>query len=135
MAAGRPPDPTALAKLKGADKHDPQRYRGRAKEPKPRIGIGECPARLSDTTRAIWDELKDDMAPGVLTRQDRRMFAVLCRLFAEYDADPDMSGTKLGQLNSIAGQFGLTPSMRTKVRVTDDEQDAPQNPFAQFTAH
>ncbi len=127
------PQPTALAKLKGADKHDPQRYRARAKEPKPVLGIGTAPAQLSESAVAIWIELQDDFAPGVLTRQDRRMFGVLCELFAEHDKSPaDMTGARLSVMNSIQAQFGMTPSSRTKVSTVEIEDDKPENPFAKF---
>ena len=133
---GRPPQPTALAKLKGADKHNPSRYKSRAKEPKPRQGIGQCPARLGDAAAAVWAEIESEIAAGVLTWQDRRAFGLLCQLFAEFDAAPsDFPGVKLGMVNSLLGQFGMTPSSRTRIRVVNDDPEVEANPFAEFANH
>ena len=127
------PQPTAVAKLKGADKHNPQRYRGRAKEPKPELGIGECPDWLDGETFIVWKELEAEIAPGVLTRQDRQPFTVLCSLLAEFRGDPKgLNAAKLGIINSISQQFGMTPSSRTKVSTIDPETEKPENTFARF---
>ncbi len=126
------PQPTALAKLKGADKQNPQRYRNRAHEPRPVLGVGDPPAWLGADGAAVWASMQAEIAPGVLTRQDRRMFGVLCSLVRSYEAAPDeMSIGRLSTLSSIASQFGMTPSARTKVAAIEAETED-SNPFAEF---
>lgn len=130
----RPRKPTAMHLLTGAMNHDPQRFRDRVNEPKPELGIGEAPKWLDPSASAVWIELQAQIAAGVLTRQDRRMYGVLCSLLSQYHAAPaDMTSAKLSTINSLAGQFGMTPSTRSKVAIAPAAN--PENPFAEFATN
>lgn len=130
----RHPQPIAIGVLKGADKKDPQRYRDRAKAPKPASGIGSPPDHLSGGAAIVWLELAPTMVDGVLTVADRIAWEALCELVAEMrDAKRDFSGAKYSTLVSLLARFGMTPADRAKVSVTDDD-DKPANAFAEFAA-
>ena len=120
--------PLEVAKLKGADKKNPQRYR--ATPPKSKLPLGRAPADLIEGADACWYELSDMSVPGVLTGADRIALEVLANMLCEYRAAPkDFATTKLGQMIGILGRFGMTPSDRTKLGVEDKKQD---NPFARL---
>lgn len=87
---GRPPKPTALLLLTGADKKNPQRMKDRAAEPQPpAIPVGDPPAdfmiqspdvgyQRAERMRAIWFECLE-MWPWV-TYSDRFTLESICRL-------------------------------------------------------
>lgn len=126
----RIPQPVETALLKGADKAHPERYRNRVRRSAP--GIGEAPAYLSGDAAVVWLELAATLPPGVLTVADREAFAALCDLIAERrEAPREFSGAKYSVLVSLLSRFGMTPSDRAKVQVTD-EPEAPANPFTEF---
>lgn len=54
----RPKLPQQVARITGADKVNPKRYKGGADPVLP--GIGAAPARLSAEQRATWDEVVSD---------------------------------------------------------------------------
>lgn len=120
--------------MTGRDKHDPQRYRGRAKEPQPVVGLREAPGYLDDIKRGIWDELCGQIALGVLTEQDTLAFEVLVNMVDEYRTNPArMSATKLMVLIGLIARFGMTPADRTRIKVVDGP-DVKSNPFSEFSA-
>ena len=143
-----PRKPTALLKLTGAMDRNKQRYASRATEPKPQIGIGEPPKWLDRSQRATWRDLQAEIVPGVLTRQDRQAFALLCCLLSQFRATPEtMPTSRISQMNSLLGQFAMTPATRSRVAVIPgprepnrfanngkrpDTLDA--NPFEEFRA-
>src|SRR5688572_15066875 len=116
------PVPIAVARMKGADAKNPQRYRDRAKAPKPAAGIGIPPEHLSGEAAVVWLELAPTMVDGVLTVADRIAWEALCELVAEMrDTKRDFSGAKYSTLVSLLARFGMTPADRAKVSVTDDD--------------
>ena len=123
MSRTRQPD--ELAFLKGADKKHPERYR--AETPKSARPLGGAPEHLGRNLdpdpAACWFELESYCIPGVLTGADRIALEVLSNLLAEYRSDPvKFPSTKLNQLNTMLGRFGMTPSDRTKLGVEKPER-------------
>jgi len=118
--------PREVAELKGANKRNPQRYRGEVlKNDAP---IGEPFSQMSPGAKALWREISFSLPLGVLTVADRHMFKVLCNLIAEYDEDP--SGFSIGKythMRGLAASFGMTASDRQKF-ISDKPKD--DNPFA-----
>jgi hypothetical protein len=117
--------PDEIARLKGADKKDPQRYR--AEIPKSSRPLGSAPDHLGKQVEpdpaACWFELETYCIPGVLTGADRIAMEMLATLLAEYRADPaKFPSTKLNQLSVMLGRFGMTPSDRTKLGVEKSER-------------
>lgn len=125
--------PLAVAKLKGADKKNPKRYKDAKAAPMPELGIGDFTVNLSPGARAVWTEVEPLMVTGVLTVADRLSFAALCELTAEFREDPrEFSGTKLGKMITLLSLFGMTPVDRAKIRIEKPEAP-PENPFESFT--
>lgn len=120
--------PVELAKLKGADKVHPERYRGEV--PKSGLSLGIAPAHLSEDAKAIWFELEAYALPGVLTGADRFVLEVTCTLFAEYRRSPDdFAVGKYAPLIGNLARLGLSPSDRQKLGVAKPEKENPFNDF------
>lgn len=130
------PKPIEVARLTGATDKNPARYRNRAKAPKPAAGLGAVPDYLTSAATVVWLETVPGMVDGVLTVADRIAWCSLCELEAERrEAPRDFSGAKFASLISLLARFGMTPSDRAKVSVTDDNNDKPANPFGEFGAN
>lgn len=129
---GRHQEPLGTAAIKGATDKNPARYRDRKRAPKPAAGIGSVPEFLTGEAAVVWLETVPQMVDGVLTVADRIAWCSLCELEAERREKPrEFSGAKFAALVSLLARFGMTPSDRAKVSITDD-QDKPDNPFAEF---
>jgi phage terminase small subunit len=121
--------PREVARLKGADKKDPQRYRGEA--PKRDMPLGNAPAQLSEDAAACWFELQSLALPGVMTGADRIMFEVASNLMAEYRRDPvEFAVGKYAHLIGLLARFGMSPADRQKLAVEKPKSD---NPYADLT--
>lgn len=128
------PTPIDTARLKGSDKKNPARYRDRKRAATAAPGIGGIPEYLTGGAAVVWAEVVPVMVEGVLTVADRIAWSALCELEAERRDDPrQFSGAKYSTLVSLLARFGMTPSDRAKVTITDDDQK-PENPFAEFAA-
>jgi hypothetical protein len=76
----KPRKPTKLLELSGALKRNPGRYANRLHEPKATGPLGDPPDRMSGTERAAWHELAQLAPDGVLTKADRWLVEITCRL-------------------------------------------------------
>lgn len=118
--------PREIAELKGADKRNPQRYRG---EPvKSSVEVGHAPEHLSEHAKQIWFELETYSLPGVLTGADRFVVEMAAELMAEYRED--RRGFAVGKYTHLIGllaRLGLSPSDRQKFTTDKPQTD---NPFA-----
>ena len=114
--------PQELAKLKGSDKKNPQRYQ---KNPvKSQMPLGEAPDHMGDSEKANWFELESYAIPGVLTFADRVPFEMTVNLMTEMREDPRaFSGAKFGQLVGLLARFGMTPADRQKLSIDKDKDD------------
>lgn len=133
--AGRPRTPTAILKLRGADKKDPQRYRDRANEPRPDKPLGTCPRWFGewqkDVSRA-WKFISDACPEGVLTEMDRPAMVQLAALYAEFLGNPrDFPAPKHARLHALLCSMGMTPVDRSKVAVAPKDT-GPANRFARL---
>lgn len=127
------PQPLALAKLTGADKKNPQRYRDRKSAIQCGTDIGEPPTVLTPGALSVWLELQPVFVPGVLSAMDQAAFSVLCELVSQFrEAPRDMPGAKLGKMISLFSLFGLTPVDRQRIRA-QTETEEPLNPFEAFS--
>jgi phage terminase small subunit len=103
----------------GAFRKNPQRRRV---DPEPKGEIGEPPKWLDQLERSIWRELVANSIPGCLKDSDRSQFETLCKLKAierkeGIGGNRGLSGSLLGQMNTLAAKFGMTPADRTKLAV------------------
>src|SRR5687767_10611729 len=120
--------PREVVELKGATRHDPQRY---AKQvPKSETPLGEAPDWLTVEAKPVWFELKTYALPCVMTGDDRMAHATLSELVAEFRANPrEMSAARIGQMVGLLGRLGMSPADRQKLGKT---AAAEANPFDSF---
>ena len=120
--------PEALAKLKGADKKDPQRYRKEV--PKDSSPIGDAPEHMDAFAKEVWAELSSRALKGVLTGADRFIMEITTTLLAEYRIDPsEFAVGKYTHLIGCLARLGLTPSDRQKLGIDKQEEG---NEFEDF---
>ena len=116
---GRHKIPLELARLSGATKKDPQRYRN--KVPKSKFPLGEPPGGMIDGAAEAWCEISAACAAGVLTRADRIILEITANLLAEYRSDPPgFAVGKLRHLVSCFARLGMSPSDRTCLGVAEE---------------
>ena len=117
--------PIELARLKGADKKNPQRYVGEV--PKSELPCGEPPKEMSEKAQECWLEISDKAIPGVLTYADTIMLELAANLLAEYRVNPvEFQIGKYTHLIGCLARFGMSPSDRNGLGVEktkDDEDD------------
>ena len=120
--------PIELAKLKGADKRNPQRYK---KQPAvSAMALGNAPEHLSPAAKSAWFELEAYALKGVLTGSDRLIMETTAVLVAQFRKDPEeMPANKLTQMIGCLARLGLTPADRQKLG-TDRQPEG--NPFDEF---
>lgn len=128
--------PLELAKLKGAHKKDPQRYRKVV--PKHDKDIGAPPAHMKKKgykfpeAIKIWQELVGQALPGVLTASDRVIMEMASNLLSEYRRDPSaFTSPRYQTLLSCLSRLGLTPSDRQRLGVNKPEGNE-ENEFKDF---
>lgn len=127
--AGRPPQPLEIAKLKGAVKHDPQRYRN-VPSGSP-MEIGQPPEGMRQGAKVIWFELLGCAPPGVVTASERVHLELAANFMLEYRNDPfNFSAAKVAQLNNAIQQLGMGSVARRKIAVPSTKPK--ENSFAQF---
>jgi P27 family predicted phage terminase small subunit len=146
---GPAPKPTAIKRLEG----NPGKRRLNEAEPKPEMGVPECPDYLDDVAQKEWGRLSAILiAMKVLTKADYIALANLCQAYSTLmNAQRQMNKTgilyksKSGYIqqspllgiihtqttivNNLLREFGLTPSSRTRVAIVEPEKKRP-NPFA-----
>jgi len=145
--AGRPRKPSALRLVHGTrDKHKNKN------EPKP-DGVATPPKWLSKAALKVWNELATELeAIGLLTSIDAPAFAVYCESYVELvQAENELikggrtQTTKDGfvrkspwlsvrdeahkRMMQIGGQFGFSPSSRTKIEVKPKGKDTDKSKY------
>lgn len=105
----------AVAKLKGADKKNPQRYRDYLEDhPLP----FKCPDYITGVHFETWEELASAMLPGLLTHADAVPFEMLVNMIVEYRIDPPAFAVgKYAPIMNFFSRFGMTPSDRRKLAI------------------
>ena len=123
-----PRKPTALLEVSGAYKRNPARRR--IGEPIPSGGIGNAPAGRSEAFVRAWDELVVSCCPGVLGSSDRQWLELTVELLLEFrEAPRDMSAAKMRLLQSALVRLGMSPSDRSKVTVSEVEEEGPADKY------
>lgn len=119
--------PEEKAKLTGAYKNHPERFKDR---PSHEAGpIGPAPKNLSPAEKKQWKEFAD-LWPW-LTEHDRKSLGVLCRLEAQME-EPDFKLTAafVTSYRLLIHEFGGTPVSRSKVGTPSEPEE--DDPFAKF---
>lgn len=140
---GPAPKPTSLRVLEG----NPGKRPLPAGEPKPRVGVGECPGWLSDVAKGKWAELVPELERlGLLTVIDGDALASYCETYAEWRrsveflrengtvyesargliARPEVGISQRARtlMRQYAQEFGLTPSARVRLGTTNKQQES-----------
>lgn len=138
---GRKPKPTALKLLEG----NPGKRELNQFEPKPTNGLPICPDWLTDDAKEEWERLASVMNKmGILSEVDQSAFAVYCQTWARWKeaqehitAEGSTYETEAGvkknpwvaianewqaKLLSVCGEFGLTPSSRSRIVAANSKE-------------
>ena len=127
--AGRPPQPLEVARLKGAVKHNPQRYRD-VPEGSP-LPAGEPPAGMRQGAKVIWFELLGWTPNGCATASERVYLELAANLMLEYRNDPFIfPAAKIAQLQAAIKELGMGAVARRKCAVPATKPK--ENSFAEF---
>jgi phage terminase small subunit len=119
--------PLAKARLTGADKKDPQRYRDR-NEPDGGPPIGDPPHGLPDAAQTAWSRFTAELP--WLVEADRAILSAACLLRAAIDADPEgATASHFREYRQTLSSLGATPTSRSHIAGPTDDED---NPFDQF---
>ena len=114
--------PIELARLKGADKRNPKRYRNIV--PKSDLPCGEPPEEMSDGAQECWHELSAKTIQGVLTYADTIILEIASNLLAEYRANPtDFQIGKYLHLIGLLARLGMSPTDRTHLGVVKPKNE------------
>ena len=136
----RPAKPLNVHVLKGTGKSHPDRMRARENEPENINEIGAAPKTLNKIETAAFDEIVKTCIPGVLGEADRIAVEEAARLLIKCRGYSANIGFKKADHIEVVpatqaertlfakylGQFGMTPSERSKIRI---EKPAPKNKF------
>lgn len=124
----RTPEPLEIAKLKGAVRHDPQRYR---EVPDGAPGVaGAPPAHLSPSAKLVWYELLEIIPRGIATPSERLILETLSDLVVEYRADPPaFSSAKHTVMGQRMSELGMGGASRRKLAAPSKPKE---NAFSQF---
>ncbi|WP_172332461.1 hypothetical protein [Mangrovicoccus sp. HB161399] len=128
----RPKTPLRKARLTGADKAHPERFRGRSEPAVREDPVGDPPAYLPPDAKAVWAECSENLP--WLVRADRQALEAASvaigqvRMLAK--AGELVPASMLSAANTAIGKLGASPTDRSKVWQKPDEDDA--DPFAQF---
>lgn len=121
----RPRTPTNVLKMRGADKVNPGRLKERENEPVNVNPIGEAPDWLTTDEVKAWNIIVTECIDGVLGEADRLAVAMASQLTALCIAGEAQAQDRTLLLRYL-GQFGMTPSERSKIAVPKEK---PKNRF------
>jgi hypothetical protein len=123
----RPRTPAAKASATGAADKNPQRHRGRA-EPKGVGALGAPSAWLDVWGKRAFERFRKELP--WLKESDRVVVEIAASLRGRL-MDPDgMLGLQaMQELRRCLAQMGATPADRSKVDVSDGEQEDPEDAF------
>jgi hypothetical protein len=119
---GRPRRPTAVLRARGSFERHPERLRARSGEPKCIGSLGTPPTRLDSQEQELWMEIRELIPPGVAGQSDRFAFEELIVLYAKVRNGSAMLAEKKLLLQYL-GKFGLTPSDRPKINISQTASD------------
>lgn len=146
MTRGRPPKPTELKKLEGNPGKRPLNKR----EAKPDDTMPHCPDHLSEEAKREWKRMAARLRKvGLLTYVDRAALAMYCQAWGRWvKAEEELAkedggevvttdkgnlvqspwlaiaNRSMKQVQSLAAEFGMTPSARSRVKTTPQEHQS-----------
>lgn len=122
--------PLALARITGADRKNPSRYRG-SSEPSSSGGVGDPPAHLSASAKRAWRSFRNELP--WLQRSDRFILASASLLRARFeDQDELPSAAFIREYRATLSVIGATPVDRQRLGWSPpDDEDHPLEKFFQ----
>lgn len=143
MPKGRPPKPKILNDLRG----DPGKRRRNAVEPEAPEGMPVCPDHLDEIAKQEWKSVTAHLkSMGLLSTADRSAIEMYCISYSRYRRavencqkygdvilSPNKQVPMISPYSTIQNQafeqcrkllieFGLTPSARARMRITDEKK-------------
>jgi phage terminase small subunit len=116
--------PDEVARLKGADKKNPNRYGKNT--PRSDLPLGEPPEHLKGVAKNCWKEIALKSIPGVITLADGFILEIAASLLAEYRVAPlEFPAGKYVHLIGCLARLGLSPADRTKLNLPPEETENP----------
>ncbi|MGX0975623.1 phage terminase small subunit [Roseovarius sp. MBR-51] len=126
--------PLAKARLTGADKANPQRYRDRSEPATSGDPVGAPPTYLSKDGKEVWREAAGIMS--WLVREDRLALEIAAQAVAAIretaKASDAVKAAQLTAARQALASLGATPADRSKIHIPGDGDE--HDPFAQFDA-
>ena len=124
----RPRTPLAKARLTGADRKDPGRYRSRAEPAASGRALGAPPGYLPVTAKRAWATFADEL--GWLVHEDRAAVEVASLMRARVMAGgtDDLPAAFWAAYRSTLAALGATPTDRSRVHQPQEEDE--HDPFA-----
>ena len=120
--------PTAIKEASGAYKKNPSRRK--KGEPQPLRGIGKAAESRNVEYSAVWDELVNDIPPGVLFCSDRVWLEIAVTLLCEFrQMGSEFSGAKLNQLQKALSHLGMSPVDRTRIVAEQAEESSKEDEY------
>jgi phage terminase small subunit len=113
--------PTALLALTGALDKKPGRYASRKSEPKPTSALGDPPAHFDAGHQAVWHEVANQCAPGVLFGSDRILMELICTLICKSRSGV-IRALEQNLLLACLQQLGMSPISRSRIAVPESGQ-------------
>ena len=93
---------------------NPTRHRNRVGEPVGGEPIGDAPEHFKPLGKVLWHEVVNCVPAGVLTKADRLIVELLCRLLVEM-RDKKLTPALATQIRGCLGSLGMTPADRSRV--------------------
>jgi phage terminase small subunit len=132
----RPRKPTATLAIEGAFKKNKSRTR---RDPRTTGPLGPPPNDMRTEEKDRWREIVRIAPEGVLRNADRGIVEMCAKLWSilKKDGFGGRYGLNTGQaslLKDCFSKLGMTPSDRSKVAPTGEEEEKPESPYAEFAA-
>lgn len=127
----RPRTPTNILRLRGGFDKNPRRELERKDEPIVHEPLGPPPDTFDEAELLAWKDITRTAPAGVITEADRLAVETASRLLARERAgmNSDSNGRRF---DNFLSKFGMTPSDRSKVRVSIPNPKV-GNPFSQIS--
>ena len=119
----RPFIPTAIADVKGTFLAHPERKRSHEPSVQNTQPLGPAPEHLSHEEVDIWNEVSQQLLPGVGKISDRIAFEALVILIAKMRAGT-LKAVELMSVVSLCARFGMTPADRSKIVVEQSQKSS-----------
>lgn len=118
------------AKVTGADKKNPKRYRKEYIDIA--LPLGEPPEHLTPGAITVWREIQNWYPAHILKSADRHNVAVACEEMALYRQSPaEFPSSRLSPMINLFGKLGGTPLDRLRL-APEKAKDEKKNDFDEF---